>query len=75
VDGSGHARIAGFSTATVTQDRDPVQNTLDEYTARWTAPEILNEEGLYSKESDVFSFAMVTIEVRYGQFAVPKISV
>jgi hypothetical protein len=31
---------------------------------RWTAPEILNNQGTYSKEADVFSFAMVMIEVR-----------
>ena len=35
-------------------------------TARWTAPEILNDQGSYSKEADVFSFAMVMIEVRYA---------
>ena len=66
MDRSGRVRIAGFSIATVIQDRDPVQNTLVGYTARWTAPEILNEQGAYSKEADVFSFAMVVIEVRYG---------
>lgn len=32
---------------------------------QWTAPEILNGQGTYSKETDVFSFAMVAIEVRY----------
>jgi len=38
------------------------------HTARWTAPEILNEEGTFSKEADVFSFAMVMIEVHYERF-------
>ena len=33
------------------------------HTARWTAPEILNEQGTYSKEADIFSFALVMIEV------------
>ena len=33
------------------------------HTARWTAPEILNDQGTYSREADVFSFAMVMIEV------------
>jgi len=75
VDESGRARIGSFSTATVTQDRDPVQNILDEYTARWTAPEILNEQGPYSKEADIFSFAMVIIEVRYGQLIVHQVSI
>ena len=31
---------------------------------RWTAPEILNEEGTHSKEADIFSFAMVMVEAR-----------
>ena len=33
------------------------------YTMRWTAPEVLNG-GRYSKEADIFAFAMVMIEVR-----------
>jgi len=32
---------------------------------QWTAPEILKEEGTYSKEADIFAFAMVVVEVRY----------
>ena len=64
MDSSGHARIASIDVATVTQDRDYVQGILDEYTARWTAPEILNGQGTYSKEADIFSFAMVMIEAR-----------
>lgn len=35
-------------------------------TARWTAPEILKEQGTSSKGADVFSFAMVMVEVGYG---------
>ena len=67
VDAAGHARITGFSLARITQNLDSVRN-LDNpgdqvHTARWTSPEILNEEGTYSKEADIFSFAMVTIEV------------
>ena len=42
------------------------------FSARWTAPEILNE-GPYSKEADTFSFAMVMIEVRHGKFAMCRI--
>ena len=68
VDNSDRARIADFGVATIIHDRDSVQDILDEYehTARWTAPEILNERGTHSKESDIFSFAMVMIEVRCG---------
>jgi len=68
MDGSNRARIADFGISTVIQDRDSVQDVMDEYeyTTRWTAPEILNEQGTHSKESDIFSFAMVVIEVCYG---------
>lgn len=61
----GRARITDFGLATITQNADSIRSASDGHghTARWTAPEILNEEGTYSKEADIFSFAMVTIEV------------
>jgi serine/threonine protein kinase len=67
VDHTGQARITDFGLATVTQNLESIRTASGEqgYTARWTAPEILNEEGTYSKEADVFSFAMVMIEVRH----------
>ena len=65
VDGSGHARIADFGFATVTQNLDSIPSASGHHchTPRWTAPEVL-KEGTYSKEGDIFSFAMVMIEVR-----------
>jgi len=67
VDTSGRARITDFGLAMITQDLDSIRNDSDEHghSARWIAPEILDDRGTYSKEADVFSFAMVTIEVRY----------
>ena len=67
VDTTGHARITDFGFATVTQNLDSIQRVLggQGHAARWTAPEILHERGTYSKEADIFSFAMVMIEVRY----------
>ena len=67
VDATGRARITDFGLATVTQNLDSMRSASDDkgHTARWTAPEILNEQGTYSKEADVFSFAMVMVEVRY----------
>ena len=52
----------------VTQDLDSVRTPAGDHgrTVRWTAPEILNEQGTYSEEADIFSFAMVMIEVRSG---------
>ena len=66
MDASGHARISDFGLTVVTQNLDPVRKGSDECgdNARWIVPEILNGQGTYSKEADVFSFAMVMIEVR-----------
>ena len=65
VDNSGHARITDFGLPTITQDSESPQNT-GLYTARWAAPEVLRD-GICSKEADIFSFAMVMIEVRREQ--------
>ena len=72
VDADGHARITDFGLAMITQDS--VRSAFGDqgHTARWTAPEILNEEGTYSKEADVFSFAMVMIEVCYRSPSLPR---
>jgi len=67
VDATGHARITSFGLATVTKDLDSIRSTTEYhgFASRWTAPEILKGDGTFSKESDIFSFAMVMIEVRY----------
>jgi len=44
----------------------------DDQNLRWTAPEILHEFGTYSKEADIFAFAMVMIEVRYGRIVMHR---
>ena len=66
MDASGHAQITDFGLAVITQNIDSVRGGSDECgdSGRWIAPEILSSRGTYSKEADVFSFAMVTIEVR-----------
>lgn len=69
VDANGRARITDFGLYTITQNLDLIRNCSDghEDRARWIAPEILDGLGTYSKEADVFSFAMLMIEVRGGQ--------
>ena len=64
VDHSGHAVIADFGLATVTQNLDSLQSVSHQrgHTPRWAAPEVLTE-GTFSMEADTFSFAMVMIEV------------
>lgn len=66
MDAAGHARITDFGLALVTQNLDSIRNASGEHeqSGRWIAPEILDGRGTYSEEADVFSFAMVTIEVR-----------
>jgi hypothetical protein len=51
----------------ITQDVDSIRRASAEHggSVRWIAPEILDGQGTYSKEADVFSFAGVAIEVRY----------
>ena len=66
MDKFGRACIADLDTVVVAHEQDHAQSVLDEYPGWWTAPEILNEQGTYSKEADIFSFAMVMVEVRYG---------
>ena len=67
MDESGRAQITDFGVATVAQDLDSIWSLTGKnaHVTRWTAPEILNEVGSYGKEADVFSFAMVMIEVRH----------
>ena len=68
MDGIGHVRIKDFGFAMVTHNLDPMWRTSPGHghTARWTAPEILTENGANSKEADIFALAMVTIEVSCG---------
>ena len=72
VDATCRARITDFGLVMATQNPDSVWSAPPEYgpSARWIAPEILNEEGSYSKEADVFSFAMVAVEVRQNELVV-----
>ena len=62
MDATGCARVTNFGLAMVAQDLESVIE--HEHGVRWTAPEIFGDRGTYSKEGDVFSFAMVIIEVR-----------
>ena len=66
VDPTGCARITNFGLVMVTQSLDSIRNASGErgHSAQWIAPEILDGQGTHSREGDVFSFAMVMIEVR-----------
>ena len=68
MDATGRTLIADCGLVIVTQNLDSIRGAPDEYghSVRWIAPEILDNRGTFSKEADVFSFAMVMIEVRCG---------
>jgi len=67
MDAASNPRITDFGLAAVARNLDSVRNTSGDrgHTPRWTAPEVLEGKVAYSKEADVFSFAMIMIEVRY----------
>ena len=63
MDDTGHARVTDFGLAGVVSDSEPAASETDGHSVRWAAPEILTTEQPVSKESDVYSWAMVVIEV------------
>ena len=65
VDASGSPRITDFGLARNQGAEEETDAALGG-TPRWTAPEILMQSGSLSKEADVFSFAMVIVEVSCG---------
>ena len=71
VDNIPHARIADFGIAIVTKNLNSIRppTRQEAHTPRWSAPEILREQNP-SKESDIYSFAMVTIEVYRERFEI-----
>ena len=67
MDVTGHAKITDFGLSTATQKLECIRSASEghSHAARWTAPEVLAENGTLSEEADVFSFAMVMVEVRH----------
>ena len=76
VDDSGNARITDFGLATFTQNPDSHKSApdIDGHTARWCAPELFLTNQPASKESDIFSFGMVMIEVGGDKLVPPRLS-
>jgi len=48
----------------VASDSGPAASVTNGHAVRWAAPEVLGTERPVSRESDVYSFAMVVIEVQ-----------
>ena len=67
VENSGLAYIADFGLAKIIKNQDSVKSASYQngYTIRWAAPEVFIKAE-YGREADIFSLAMVMIEVRYG---------
>ena len=67
VDHLGRARIIDFALAAVTENKSPTCGPIDtsNHSTQWTAPEV-SKGGWLTGKADVFSFAMVMIEVSLG---------
>ena len=64
IKSDGHACLADFGLASIVHGNDSiVPIDVPGYSARWTAPEILNGAEKSTREADVFSFGMVVMEV------------
>jgi serine/threonine protein kinase len=74
VDNEPHARIADFGIALVTKNLDSIRPEThhDVHTPRWSAPEVIREQNP-SQKSDVYSFAMVMIEVHLECSEIPVV--
>ena len=68
INGTPHARIADFGIAIVTKNLDSMRPATYQniHTPAWSAPEVMRGENP-SKESDVYSFAMIMHEVLCGR--------
>ena len=64
VDESGRARLTDFGLIHITQGDNSIRSPQDPAMANatWAAPEIL-KGGAATKEGDIFTFAMVAVEV------------
>ena len=69
IDNNGHACLAGFNLLTIipnelmiTSSGSPKRASRFAGGTQWSAPEVL-KGGALSKKTDIFSFAMVMIEV------------
>lgn len=63
VDDTGRARLTDFDLAAVVLDFGSAGTIKDGHAVRWAAPEILDKERPVSRKSDIYSLAMVMIEV------------
>jgi serine/threonine protein kinase len=63
VNDGRHACLADFGLASVVHGNNSIATHAHGYTARWTAPEILQGAQNVTREADVFSFGMVVLEV------------
>lgn len=65
IDKSGRARLTDFGLTSITRGDNSSRSPQDPAmagTTAWAAPEVL-KEGVVTEEGDVFTFAMVTVEV------------
>jgi serine/threonine protein kinase len=67
LDADKRACITDFGLTMAIQHLDSIRSASDDqgHIGQLTLPEILNDEGTYSNETDIFSLAMVMVEAPY----------
>ena len=70
VDGNGRARLTDFGLTSITRGDNSINSPQETSPASttWAAPEVL-ESGNVTKEGDIFTVAMVSVEVRASRIS------
>ena len=74
MDRTGLARLTDFGFSRVISDLEPAAPVTEGRAVRWASPEVLNMEPPVTKASDIYSFAMVIVEVCVSTLISAKIS-
>lgn len=64
MDHTGLARLTDFGFSRIISDPEPAAPVAEGRAVRWASPEALHMEFPVTEASDVYSFAMVVVEVR-----------
>jgi len=67
VDSTGSARITDFGLSAIASDLGSAASATDSHAVRWAAPEVLDMGRPVGMASDIYSFAMVVIEIFTGR--------
>lgn len=73
MDNTGLARLTDFNFSRIVSDRGSAASMTDGHSVRWAAPEVLYMERPVTEASDVYSFAMIIVEVPVSPFVLSNV--